>query len=78
MCKSKSKIIKLYICHECHNRIKDNEDFINYKNTTIFCENCFIDNIEKIDMSEFMTRDILINEDTDTVEDGVFLSANQF
>lgn len=58
MCQS--KIIKLYICHECHKRIEENEHFTNYKNT-ILCDHCFISNLDKIDISTFSPRDILVD-----------------
>lgn len=57
MCKT--KIIKLYICHDCHNRIEENEHFTNYRNT-ILCDRCFISNLDKIDISTFTSRDILV------------------
>ncbi len=58
MCKS--KIIKLFICHECHHRIGDNEHFTNYRNI-ILCDHCFLRNLDKIDITDFSTRDYLVS-----------------
>lgn len=67
MCKS--NINKLYICHACHRRLRPNEDYIKYKFTTIICNSCFVENIDKIDISAFMTTDILIQNEDSIEED---------
>ena len=57
-----NKIVRLYICNKCHCRIKDQQPFTRYRNE-FFCDTCFLQYTEEIKLSDFMVRDILIEND---------------
>lgn len=61
MCKKKGKVVRLYICHECYDRIGENKGFTRYRGR-LYCDKCFIDNLDKFDLSEYTEREILVEE----------------
>ena len=59
-----AKIVKLAICHKCHNRILDGQLYINYKNEALYHDSCFIEYLEEFDLTELITNDIMTSKDT--------------
>lgn len=59
--KQDNSVVRLYICYECHKRIKHRQPFTRYENR-IYCDFCFMDCLDQIKMSDLMVREKL-NED---------------
>ena len=64
MCNKKksNKIVKLYICHECHDQIREFEGFTVYQNT-LYCDSCYIQNLDNFDLSDYVQREVMIKDE---------------
>jgi hypothetical protein len=58
--KSTNGVVHLLICHNCHKRITNGKTFTRYQDS-LHCTRCFINNLEKFNLADFNSSEILID-----------------